>query len=220
MNVKSEKIETNVVELEITVEAAKFNEAMNKAYKKNMKSFNVPGFRKGKVPMNIVKQYYGVGVLIEDAVQFAIEESYPEALKEKDINPVDYPEIDVVEVEEGKNLIYKAKVTVMPEVELGEYKNLEAKKVSSVVTDEDIEKHLKEEQNANARIEVKNEGAVAMGDIAIIDFKGFVDGVAFEGGEGHDYSLEIGSHSFIGDFEDQLIGVNVGEMKNVSVTFP
>ncbi|WP_040212246.1 trigger factor [Clostridium polynesiense] len=220
MNVKMQKVETNVVELEITVDAQKFGEALKKSYNKNARNFNVPGFRKGKVPMNIVKKYYGTGVLFEDAINFAIEESYPEALTEKDIHPVDYPEIDIVEVDEDKDFVYKAKVVVMPEVELGEYKNVEVNKVSYDVSDEDIEKQLKAMQEKNARVEVKSEGAVEKGNIAVIDFKGFVDGVAFEGGEGHDYPLEIGSGTFIGDFEDQLIGAKANEMKNVSVTFP
>ncbi len=220
MNVKLTKIETNIVELEITVEAANFNEAIKKAYKKNIKSFNVPGFRKGKVPMNVVKQYYGTGVLLEDAIQFAVEDTYPQALNENNVNPVDYPEIDIVEVAEGKDLVYKAKVTVMPEVELGDYKNIEINKVSYEATEEDIQSQLKAMQEKNSRVEVKAEGEVQNGDIAVIDFKGFIDGIAFEGGEGHDYPLEIGSGSFIAGFEEQLVGAKAGEMKNVSVTFP
>lgn len=220
MNVKMQKIETNVVELEITVEAQKFGEALRKSYNKNARNFNVPGFRKGKVPMNMVKQYYGIGVLYEDAINFAIEETYPKALDENSVKPVDYPEIDIVEVEEGKDFIYKAKVVVVPEVELGEYKNVEVKKVAYEVSEEDVEKQLNAMSEKNARVEVKSEGAVEKGNIAVIDFKGFIDGVAFEGGEGNDYPLEIGSGTFIGDFEDQLVGVKVNEMKNISVSFP
>ncbi len=220
MNVKMQKIETNVVELEITVEAQKFGEALKKSYNKNARNFNVPGFRKGKVPMNMVKQYYGIGVLYEDAINFAIEETYPKALDESSVKPVDYPQIDIVEVEEGKDFIYKAKVVVVPEVELGEYKNVEVKKVAYEVSEEDVEKQLNAMSEKNARVEVKSEGSVEKGNIAVIDFKGFIDGVAFEGGEGKDYPLEIGSGTFIGDFEDQLVGVKVNEMKNISVSFP
>ena len=220
MEVKMEKIETNVVKLEIRVGAAKFNEALNKAFTKNQKKFNVPGFRKGKVPMAIVKKYYGIEVLLEDAVNIAMDETYPAALKENNITPVDYPEVDVVEVGEGKDLVYTAKITVYPEVELGQYKEVEVEKVSYPVSDEEVEKRLVSMQEKNARIETKAEGTVEKGNIAVIDFKGYIDDVAFEGGEGKDYSLEIGSGSFIGDFEDQLIGLAAGESKDVNVSFP
>ncbi|WP_238882345.1 trigger factor [Clostridium sp. YIM B02551] len=220
MEVKMEKIETNVVELEIRVEAAKFNEALNKAFKKNQKKFNVPGFRKGKVPMQIVKKYYGVEALLEDAINIAMDESYPEALKNNEISPVDFPEINVVEVGEGKDLVYTAKVTVYPEVELGEYKGVEVEKVSYPVLEEEVDKRLSSMQEKNARVETKAEGTVEKGNIAVIDFKGYIDGVAFEGGEGKDYSLEIGSGTFIGDFEDQLVGLSAGESKDVNVSFP
>lgn len=220
MNAKIEKLDKNVVKFEITVEAGKFKEAIQKSYKKNSKKFNIPGFRKGKAPMAIIKQYYGEGVFYEDAVNFCCDDTYPAALKENDIKPVDYPEIDVVEVGEGKDLVYTAKVTVFPEIELGEYKNLEVKKVLYPVSDEDIENELKTVQQKNARVEIKEAGTVENGDIAVIDFKGFIDDVAFEGGEGTDYSLEIGSGSFIGNFEEQLIGLKNGESKDVNVTFP
>ena len=220
MDVKMNKIETNVVEFEIKVEAEKFTAAINKAYRKNLKKFNVPGFRKGKVPMHIVKQYYGVGILLEDAVNFAIDESYPEVLKENNIKPVDYPEIEVKEVGEGKDLVYTAKVTTYPEVTLGEYKGLEVKKPVYEVTEEDVQKQVEASQKKNARVETKEDGTVENGNIAVIDFKGFIDGVAFEGGEGKDFSLEIGSKTFIGDFEEQLVGAKVGDKKEVKVTFP
>ena len=219
MEAKMEKIDVNVVKFEVKVEAAKFSEALTKAYKKNVKKFNVPGFRKGKVPMNVVKQYYGLGVLLEDAVNFAIEESYSEVLKENNIIPVDYPKVDVVQVEEGKDFIYTAEVTVYPEVELGEYKGLSVEKKTYEVTEEEVAAKLKEMQEKNARVEVK-EGAIENGNIAVIDFKGFIDGVAFEGGEGHDYSLEIGSGSFIDNFEEQLVGAKAGDKVEVNVTFP
>ena len=220
MEAKMEKIEKNLVEFEITVEADKFQEAIKKAYNKNVKNFNVPGFRKGKVPMAIVKKYYGTGVLMEDAINFAIEASYSNALKENDIIPVDYPKIDIVTVEEGKDFVYTAEVTVYPEVELGEYKGLNIEKPSYEVTEEDVEARLKEMQQKNARIETKEDGEVATGDTAVIDFKGYVDDVAFEGGEGKDYSLEIGSGTFIDNFEEQLIGAKAGDKVEVNVTFP
>lgn len=220
MNVKFEKVETNVVKLEVTVEKEKFNEALKKAYAKNAKKYNIPGFRKGKAPMNIIKKFYGEGVFYEDAVNICIDETYPKAIEENNVHPVDYPQIDVVDIGEGKELIYTATVTTMPEVELGEYKGVEVNKVEYPVTDEDVEKELKSMQEKNARIETKTEGTVEKGNIAVIDFKGYIDGVAFEGGEGKDYSLEIGSGSFIDTFEDQIVGAAVGEKREVKVTFP
>lgn len=220
MEAKMEKIEKNVVKFEVKVEADKFQEAIKRAYNKNVKNFNVPGFRKGKVPMAIVKKYYGIGVLIEDAVNFAIESSYSKALEENSIVPVDYPKIDIVTAEEGKDFVYTAEVTVYPEVELGEYKGLKVEKPAYEVTEEAINEKLKEMQQKNARIETKEDGAVATGDTAVIDFKGFIDDVAFEGGEGKDYSLEIGSGTFIDNFEDQLVGAKAGDKVEVNVTFP
>ncbi|MCR4945102.1 MAG: trigger factor [Clostridium sp.] len=220
MEAKMEKIETNKVKLEIRVEAEKFNEAIKKAYNKNKSRFNIQGFRKGKVPMAVVKKFYGEEVFYDDAINYAIEGSYGKALDENNIRPVDYPKVDVVEIGEGKDFVYTAEVTVYPEVELGEYKGLEVKKNTYEVTDEEIEKQLKSLQEKNARIETKSEGKVEKGDIAVIDFKGFIDGEAFEGGEGTDYSLEIGSGSFIDNFEDQLIGLSTGDKKEVKVTFP
>lgn len=214
-----EKIDVNVVKFEVKVEADKFKEALTRAYKKNVKKFNVPGFRKGKVPMNVVKKYYGVEVLLEDAVNFAIEGSYANVLKENNVRPVDFPKVEVVQAEEGKDLIYTAEVTVYPEVELGAYKGLNVEKKTYEVTEEEVAAKLKEMQEKNARVEVK-EGAIENGNIAVIDFKGFIDGVAFEGGEGHDYSLEIGSGSFIDNFEEQLVGAKAGDKVEVNVTFP
>lgn len=220
MEAKMEKIEKNLIKFEITVEAGEFQNAIKRAYNKNVKNFNVPGFRKGKVPMAIVKKYYGVGVLMEDAINFAIEGSYPKALEENNIIPVDYPRIDIVTAEEGKDFVYTAEVTVYPEVELGEYKGLNVEKPSYEVTEEDVEAKLKEMQEKNARIETKEDGEIATGDTAVIDFKGFIDDVAFEGGEGKDYSLEIGSGTFIDNFEDQLVGAKAGDKVEVNVTFP
>ena len=220
METKMEKIGTNLVKFEVKVEAKEFQTALNKSYKKNVKGFSVPGFRKGKVPMAIVKKYYGIEVLLEDAVNFAIDASYPVLLKENSINPVDFPQIEVITAEEGKDFVYTAEITVYPEVKLGEYKGLKIEKPAYEVKEEDINAKLKEMQEKNSRVEVKEEGTVENGDIAVIDFKGFVDGVAFEGGEGSDYPLEIGSGSFIGDFEPQLIGAKAGDQVEVNVTFP
>ncbi|MDD3224679.1 MAG: trigger factor [Clostridium sp.] len=221
MNVTMEKLENNVVKLEITVEAEKFNEAIQKSYKKNVKKFNVPGFRKGKAPLLIIKQYYGEGVLYEDAVNFCCDDTYPLALKENDIKPVDYPEIDIKQIGDEKDFIYTAKITVVPEVKLGDYKGVEVKKVEYKVTDEDVENELKSMREKNARIEDKEEdGVIENSNVALIDFKGFVDGKAFEGGEGKDYSLEIGSGTFIGNFEEQLVGLKKNDTKDVVVTFP
>lgn len=219
MEAKMEKIDVNVVKFEVKVEADKFEEALTRAYKKNVKKFNVPGFRKGKVPMSVVKKYYGIEVLLEDAVNFAIEGSYANVLKENNVRPVDFPKVEVVQAEEGKDLIYTAEVTVYPEVELGAYKGLNIEKKTYEVTEEEVAAKLKEMQEKNARVEVK-EGAIENGNIAVIDFKGFIDGVAFEGGEGHDYSLEIGSGSFIDNFEEQLVGAKAGDKVEVNVTFP
>ena len=220
MEAKMEKIDVNIVKFEVKVEAEKFDAALTRAYKKNVKNFNVPGFRKGKVPMNVVKKYYGIEVLLEDAVNFAIEGSYSEVLKENNIIPVDYPKVDVIEVGEGKDFVYTAEVTVYPEVELGEYKGLSIEKKTYEVTEEEISKKLKEMQEKNARVETKEEGTVENGNIAVIDFKGYVDGEAFQGGEGKDYSLEIGSKTFIDTFEEQLVGAKVNDTVEVNVTFP
>lgn len=220
MNVKMEKVETNVVKLEIVVEAANFSEALKKSYNKNAKKFNVPGFRKGKAPMNLIKKYYGIEVLFDDAINFCCEDTYPKAIDENNLNPVDYPEIDIVQLEEGKDFIYTAKVVTKPEVELGAYKGVEVKKVEYKVSEEEVNKELKSMQEKNARIETKEAGEVENGNIAVIDFKGFVEGVAFEGGEGSNFELEIGSGTFIDNFEAQLVGTKVGEKKEVNVTFP
>ena len=220
MEAKMEKIETNLVKIEVRVEAEKFAEALKKSYNKNKAHYSVQGFRTGKVPMAMIKKFYGIEVLFEDAINFAIDDTYGKVLDENNIKPVDYPNIDVVEVGEGKDLIYTAEVTVYPEVKLGEYKGLEVKKPVYEVTDEEIQAELKAMQEKNSRVETKTEGTVEKGDIAVIDFKGSVDGVLFEGGEGTAYSLEIGSGSFIDNFEDQLVGASAGEKREVKVTFP
>ncbi|WP_298839101.1 trigger factor [Clostridium sp.] len=220
MNIKMEKLDKNIIKLEITVEAERFGKSLKKSSVKNSKTINIPGFRKGKAPMNIIKKMYGEGVFFEDAINYCCDDTYPEALKEYDINPLDYPKIDIIQIGEGKEFIYTASVEVAPEVKLGEYKGLEAKKVEYNVSDDEVENQLKGMQEKNARIEDKLEGTVAMGDIAIIDFKGFIEEAAFEGGEGKDFELEIGSGSFIDTFEEQLIGLKLGDAKEVKVNFP
>lgn len=220
MEAKMEKIETNLIKFEVKVEAEKFNDALKKAYNKNKMHFNVQGFRKGKVPMAMVKKMYGIEVLYDDAINYIVEETYPKAVEENNIKPIDYPKVEIVEVGEDKDLIYTAEVTVFPEVKLGEYKGLEVEKPSYEVNEEDVLKQIEEMQQKNSRTEVKTEGTVEDNNIAVIDFKGFVDEVAFEGGEGTDYPLEIGSGSFIDNFEEQLIGTAVGEEKEIKVKFP
>lgn len=220
MNTKIEKLESNVSKLEITVDKEEFDKYIQKAYKKNVKSFNIPGFRKGKAPFSMIVRHYGVGVFYEDAMNFCYNDTYTLAIDEHKLIPVDYPEIDIVQVEEGKDFIYTAKVTLKPEVELGAYKGIEVKKNIYPVTDADVENELKAMQLKNARVEVKENGAIESGDTAVIDFNGFIGETTFEGGEGKDFPLEIGSGSFIGNFEDQLIGLKKGDEKDVVVTFP
>lgn len=219
MEAKIEKLEANVVKVEIKVEADKFDAAIKKAYNKNKMRYNIQGFRKGKVPMAIVKKFYGVEVFYDDAINFIIQETYPAVLEENDIKPVDYPKVDVKEIGEGKDFVYTAEITVFPEVKLGEYKGLEIEKKTYEVTEEDIQNQLVSMQERNSRLEVKD-GAIENGDIAVIDYEGFIDGEAFEGGTSQNYPLEIGSKSFIDNFEDQLVGLKAGDEKDVVVTFP
>lgn len=221
MNTKLETIENNVVKLEITVGKEKFNEAIKKAYKKNAKKFNIPGFRKGKAPMNIIKRFYGEGVFYEDAMNFCCEDTYPQAVEENKLQPVDYPKIDIVEIGADKDLVYTAEVVVKPQVKLGEYKGVEAKKNLYTLKEEDVDKQLNGMLEQNARISTKEKGAAVQdGDVAIINFKGFVDGTPFDGGEAENYSLEVGSGTFIDNFEAQLVGVGLGEEKEINVNFP
>ena len=221
MNVKHEKLDSKKVKLEVTLEAAKLDEAIRKSYKKNVKNLNVQGFRKGKAPLALVKQFYGVEVLFDDASDFLLSDSYPKAIEEADIKPIDYPKIDITQMEEGKDFIYTAEVEVYPEFDLPEYKGLEVEKPVIKVTDHDIDHEIEHLVERNGRIESKPEGAaVEKDDVAVINFNGKVDGVEFEGGKGENFELTIGANMFIGDFEDQLIGLKVGEEKTVKVTFP
>lgn len=220
MNVKTEQIEKNVVQLEIEVDAAKFEEGMQKAYIKNAKRFNIPGFRKGKAPRKIIERYYGEVVFYEDAINIVCPEAYDEAVKETNIAPVSQPELDIKQIGNGENLVFTAKVTVKPEVVLGDFKGIEVNKIEYNVTDEDVENELKKMQEKNSRLVTIEDRPVQSGDQTVIDFEGFVDGVAFEGGKGENYNLEIGAGQFIPGFEDQLIGKNIGEEVEVNVTFP
>ncbi|MFD1030468.1 trigger factor [Metaplanococcus flavidus] len=220
MSAKWEKQEGNTGTLTVEVPAEEVNAGLDKAFKKVVKEINVPGFRKGKMPRQMFEKRFGVESLYQDALDFILPDAYANAVEEAGINPVDRPEIDIETIEKGQPLVFTAKVTVKPEVTLGEYKGLEASKPETEVTDEEIEEKLKESQERFAELAVKEDEAIVEGDTAVIDFEGFVDGEAFEGGSGTDYSLEIGSNSFIPGFEEQLVGVKSGEEKEVEVTFP
>jgi trigger factor len=220
MTVKWEKIENNVGVLEVEVDADKVSNALDQAFKKVVKTVSVPGFRKGKVPRFIFENRFGVEVLYNDALDILLPEAYAEAVKETKIEPVDRPEIDIIQMEKGKPLLFKAKVTVKPEVKLGKYKGFEIPNKEFPVTAEDVEKELGELQKSHAEIVVLEDGEVQQGDLVIIDFEGFVDGEAFEGGQAEGYQLEIGSGTFIPGFEEQLIGMKKGEEKEITVTFP
>ena len=217
---KLEDVEKNVVQLEIEVDAAKFEEGMQQSYKKNASKFNVPGFRKGKAPRNIVERYYGEQALYDDAINIVCSEAYDQAIEEKNLQPVDRPEIDIIQIGNKQNLIFTAKVTVKPEVELGAYMGVEVTKADATVTDEDVEKEFNKVVEKNSRLVTVTDRPVQSGDTAVIDFEGFIDSVPFEGGKGTDYSLVIDSGTFIPGFEDQLIGKSTGEEVDVNVNFP
>ena len=221
MNCKVEKTEkANEVKLEITIEAEKFENAIKKVYFQNAKYFNIPGFRKGKAPMNIVEKYYGAQIFYEDAFNEVATEAYDEALAENKIEVVSRPEVDIIQMEKGKDLIFTAVVQTKPEVELGKYKGIEISKIEYTVKDEDIEHELGHMQEHNSRLITVDERPLENGDTATIDFEGFVDGVAFEGGKAEGHELEIGSGAFIPGFEDQLVGMKIDEDKEIKVTFP
>ena len=220
MSAKWEKLEGNRGVLTVEVGADKVNEGLDAAFKKVVKQINVPGFRKGKMPRQMFEKRFGVEALYQDALDFILPEAYAAAVEEAGIDPVDRPEIDVEKMEKGENLIFKATVTVKPEVKLGEYKGLEVEAVSTEVTEEDVNNELTRMQERFAELVVKEEGKAELGDTAVIDFEGFVDGVAFEGGKGENYSLELGSNSFIPGFEEQVVGLAAGEEKDIEVSFP
>ncbi len=220
MGYQVEDLGKNMVKLTIDVEAKKFEDAIQQAFQKNKNKINIQGFRKGKAPFAMVAKMYGVEMFYEDAANLLIPDAYEEAAKACGFELVSRPEIDVTQIESGKDFIFTATVAKKPEVTLGQYKGLEVEKADLSVADEEIEAELKKVLDQNAREITVEDRPVAMGDTAIIDYEGFVDGVAFEGGKGEGHPLEIGSHSFIEGFEDQLIGKNAGEECEVSVTFP
>lgn len=221
MNCKLEKTENaNEVKFEITVEAAKFEEAIKKVYFKSAKYFNIPGFRKGKAPMQIVEKYYGKEIFYEDAFNEVASEALEEAVTENKLDVVSRPDIDVTQIEKGKDLIFTAVMQTKPEAKVSKYKGIEIKKVEYNVTDEDIEHELHHIQEHNSRLVSIEDRPVESGDTATIDFEGSVDGVPFEGGKAEKYDLEIGSNTFIPGFEDQVIGMKIDEEKDVKVKFP
>ena len=220
MKASFEKIEKNLVELQVEVEAEKFTEALNKTIKKMAGKANIPGFRKGKAPKAMIVKYYGKEVLYNEALDAMLPDAYFQAVLETEIEPVDRPEVEIVSVEEGQPLVFKAKVQVKPEVELGQYTGLEVEKPAQEVNELDVKHELDQLQQRHAKIVTLDQGNVVAGDIAVIDFEGFVDGVAFPGGTGSDYPLEIGSNTFIPGFEDQVVGASIGEVRDVNVTFP
>ncbi|MEC2111415.1 trigger factor [Bacillus stercoris] len=220
MSVKWEKQEGNEGVLTVEVDAETFKTALDDAFKKVVKQVSIPGFRKGKIPRGLFEQRFGVEALYQDALDILLPVEYPKAVEEAGIEPVDRPEIDVEKIEKGESLIFTAKVTVKPEVKLGDYKGLGIEKDDTTVTDEDVQNELKALQERQAELVVKEEGAVEEGNTVVLDFEGFVDGEAFEGGKAENYSLEVGSGSFIPGFEDQLVGLEAGAEKDVEVTFP
>jgi len=220
MSAKWEKTEGNRGVLTVEVDAETVKKGLDAAFKKVVKQVNIPGFRKGKVPRPIFEQRFGVEALYQDALDILLPDAYATAVEETGIEPVDRPEIDIEQMEKGKSLIFKATVTVKPEVKLGDYKGLEVEPLDTTVTDEDVENELKQLQERQAELVVKEEGKVENGDTVVIDFEGFADGEAFEGGKAENYSLEVGSGSFIPGFEEQLVGSEAGAELDVNVTFP
>ena len=221
MNVKVENTDNkNEVKITFNVEAEKFEEAMKKVYSKTAKYFSIPGFRKGKAPMQLVERQYGSAIFYEDAFNELVPEIYDEAIKENKIEAVSRPNIDIVQMEKGKELIFTATVETKPDVELGKYKGIEIKKIEYKATDKDVEHELGHMAERNARLVTVEDRAVEKGDITTIDFEGSIDGVKFEGGSAENHELEIGSNTFIPGFEDQIIGMKIDEVKDVKVKFP
>lgn len=220
MSVNVENLEKNMAKLTIEVSAEEFDKAINKAYQKNKGKMTIPGFRKGKAPRAMIEKMYGAGVFYEDAANEIIPDAYEEAAKESGLDIVSQPDIDVTQIEKGKEFIFTAEVAVKPEVTLGDYKGIEVEKKEAVVTDEEILAELDKVREQNARTVVVEDRPAQNGDMTVIDFEGFVDGAPFEGGKGEDYPLTLGSHSFIDNFEEQLEGKNIGEEIEVNVTFP
>lgn len=220
MSFTVEKLEHSMAKLTITVPAEEFDKAMVAAYNKSKSKFNVPGFRKGKVPMAFVEKMYGPEMFYEDAANSLINEYYPKEAVASELEIASQPSIDVTEIGKGKDFVFTAEVAVKPEVTLGEYKGVEVEKINVEVTEDEILEDIKKEQLQNARKVIINDRSAQLEDEITLDFEGFVDGVAFEGGKGENYKLVLGSHSFIDTFEDQLVGKSVGEDVEVHVTFP
>lgn len=220
MSVQVENLENNMAKLTIEVSAEELEKAIESAYQRQKSQISIPGFRKGKVPRAMVEKMYGTGIFYEDAANKLMQDTYPSAVDESGVDIVSRPTIDVVQIEKGKPFIYTAEVAVKPEVTLGKYMGVTVTKIDTSVTDEEVDEAIEKERNNNARTITVTDRPVQTGDTAVIDFEGFVDGVAFEGGKGENHSLEIGSHSFIDTFEDQLIGKNAGDDVEVHVTFP
>ncbi len=220
MAVKSEQVEKNLVKLTFEVSREKFEEGINNSYNKNKSKFNIPGFRKGKVTRAIIEKYYTEAVFYDDAINYVLPDAYDAAVKESGLDVVARPEIDVEEIKAGEPVVFTALVTTKPEVTLGTYKGIKVEKIENNVTDEDVDKEIEAARMRNARVISVDDRAVQSGDIAVINFEGFCDGVAFEGGKGENYDLEIGSNTFIPGFEDQVIGAEIGKEIDVNVTFP
>lgn len=220
MSANLEKLENNMVKITVTVEPEEFEKGMDYSYKKNKSRINVQGFRKGKVPRKIVESQYGPEVLYDDAVNYILPDAYSNAVKELDLKVASKPNISVEEIKKGEGFTFTAEVAVMPDVTLGEYKGIQINKLSIDVTDEEIQKAIKEVQDKNARLITVNDRPSKLGDIVIIDFEGFIDDVPFENGKAQDYELELGSHSFIDTFEDQLVDKEIGDDVEVNVVFP
>ena len=214
------KKEGNKVTLKITVDNNKFEAAVNKAYNKSRNKYNIPGFRKGKAPRIVIETQYGKGIFYNDAIEILFPEVYPEAIKELDIDPIDNPDLDIEEISKDNGLVMVLNVEVKPEFELGNYKGIEIAKVENTVSDENVDAKLQEMVEKNARLVSVEDKALEDGDTAIIDFEGFENGVAFDGGKGENYNLVIGSNTFIPGFEEQLVGKKAGEEVEVNVTFP
>ena len=220
MSVQVENLEKNMAKLTIEVAAEEVEKALQAAYMKEKGKISIPGFRKGKVPRQMIEKMYGPAVFYEDAANTLIQDNYPSAVDESGIDIVSRPTIDVVQIEKGKSFIFTAEVAVRPEVKLGKYLGVQVTKIDTSVSDDEVTAELEKEREKNARTVTVTDRAIQNGDTAVIDFEGFVDGVAFEGGKGENHPLEIGSHSFIDTFEDQLVGKNAGDEVDVNVTFP
>lgn len=220
MSVQVENLEHNMAKLTIEVEAAEFDAACKKVYNKKKGSYNLPGFRKGKVPMNMLEKTYGPGIFYEDAANEIMPKAYADALEETKLDVVSAPEVDVTQIGKGQNFIFTVSVAVRPEVTLGEYKGLEVEKETVEVADAEVEAELRKAQEQNAREITIEDRPVKEGDIITLNYAGTIDGVPFDGGTAESQKLEIGSHSFIDTFEDQLVGMNIGDEKDVEVTFP